>query len=523
MTGKLRAFYISFFALVFMLSSCNQRLRSIQELVQGTINHELNPYQKVPLGASLSFATVKKCRVDVEVLGKIPIRRSYSEFTQNHEVAVVGLYPGRTNKVVVSLTTENNRTFQDTLEIETFPLPPSFPTIEVVKADRSKMEPGLHLIDMLVANNGKFLSYTILFDDEGEVRWYMDMSSNGQITYSAHRIQNGNWLYLNWIDLQEVNELGRLERKDQMWGHAGNHELIELNDGNLLMGGSKKDAVIVRNGQPVATRFDHVVIWDRSGQGRMVREWDMAEVLDVDRSVYPPDYSLDFAADWFHLNSIALNPKDNSLLVSGRNQGVVHVDQNNTLQWILAPHRSWGKAGRDRKGVNTTDYLLTAIDADGNPYPASVQNGLQTGSYFEWPTGQHAAQWLDNGNVLLFDNGLMRNFKTGPTYSRAVEYSVNPQKKTIQQVWEYGKERGLELYSPITSEVDPLPQTGNRLITAGNVRASALPPHAKLVEITYPDNREVFEAHIYFKDALGTKEKSWAQFDLVFRGARFDF
>ena len=91
----------------------------------------------------------------------------------------------------------------------------------------------------------------------------------------------------------------------------------------------------------------------------------------------------------------------------------------------------------------------------------------------------------------------------------------------VQQVWEYGKVRGLEMYSPITSDVDVLPQTGNRLITAGNVRRSDLPPHAKLLEITHPDNQEIFEANIYFKDALGTKAPDWAQFDLVFRGERF--
>jgi hypothetical protein len=42
-----------------------------------------------------------------------------------------------------------------------------------------------------------------------------------------------------------------------------------------------------------------------------------------------------------------------------------------------------------------------------------------------------------------------------------------------------------------------------------------------MVEVSYPDNEEVFEAHIFFKDALGTKAQEWAQFDLVYRGARY--
>lgn len=36
-------------------------------------------------------------------------------------------------------------------------------------------------------------------------------------------------------------------------------------------------------------------------------------------------------------------------------------------------------------------------------------------------------------------------------YSRAVIYKIDQKKMTIQQIWEYGKERGFEWYSPITS------------------------------------------------------------------------
>lgn len=507
----------------FLIFSCNSGPSSVDELVQGTVDVKVNPYGKVPLGALLSFTTKEACKAEIEVLGETPFQQAFSNLTKYHELPLIGLYPGKKNTVRLTLSTESGQSFSKELEIETAPLPETFPEIEVTQLDRANMEPGFHLFDMLIANNGKFLSYTILFDDQGVIRWFMDMSSNGQITYSAHQLKNKNWLYLNWIDLQELSVLGKEVRRDQMWGHAGNHELIELADGTLLVGGSKKDAAIIRNGQVVPSRFDHVVIWDRKGKGQAVKDWDLAEYLDVDRMVYPPDYSLDFASDWFHLNSIDLDPKDNSVLVSGRNQGVLKANADKQLEWILAPHRNWGLAGRQGKGLNTADYLLVAVDAEGNPYPQAVQDGSKGMPDFEWPTGQHAARKLANGNILLFDNGLMRNFKTGPTYSRAVEYKVDPQRRTIQQVWQYGKERGLDMYSPITSEVDVLPQTGNRLVTAGNVRAGQERPHAKMVEITYPDNQVLFEAKIYFKDALGTKEKSWAQFDIVFRSARFSF
>ena len=36
-------------------------------------------------------------------------------------------------------------------------------------------------------------------------------------------------------------------------------------------------------------------------------------------------------------------------------------------------------------------------------------------------------------------------------YSRAVIYKIDQKKMTIQQIWEYGKERGFDWYSPVTS------------------------------------------------------------------------
>lgn len=513
-------YFILFSLLGLLVFSCETGPQPLEKVIQGPLEPKVNPHGRVPLGAELSFSTTENCRVDLTIEGKQPVSRSFSAFEKFHQIPVIGLYPGQKNIVQLTLTSQKGKVYEGSVEIETPPIPFYLPDIEIKKIDRSRMEPGFHLADMLIANNGKFQTYTLMFDDDGVIRWFMDMSETGQITYTSYRLKNGNWLYLNWIDLIEVDDLGQIVRRDQMWGNAGNHEIIELANGNLLMGGSKKDAVVLNQGKAYVSRYDHVVLWDRK-QNRTVKEWDMRAVLDVDRVVYPPDYTPDYQADWFHVNSIAESKTDYALLVSGRNQGVVKVGPQNELKWILAPHKSWGKAGPSGQGLDTKKYLLTAVNEEGIPYPPNVQRGEAHTEDFEWSTGQHAVKSMENGHILLFDNGLRRDFKPGPTYSRAVEYEINEEDMTIRQVWSYGKKRGLELFSPITSDVDILPTTGNMLVTAGNVRLSEAPPHATMVEITYPDKEEIFEAHIYFKDALGTKENAWAQFDLVFRGERY--
>ncbi len=332
------AFYL--LILCCILASCtNQGPFPLEDILRGTITTTVNPHGKVPLGAQLRFTTQEDCSVEIEIEGNIPLKRKFSTLSKFHEIPVIGLYPNQTNQVNIKLLTADQVEYTGSVSIQTEAIPEFLPTIEIVKKDTNRMEPGFHLIDMLIANNGKFLTYTIFFDNDGVIRWFMDMSSTGQITYTSHRLKNGNWLYLNWIDLIEVDDLGQIVKAEKMWGHAGNHEVIELPDGRLLMGGSKKDAFVINRGKAVASRYDFVIIWDRK-QNRTVKEWDLRQVLDVDRSVFIADYAIDQSADWFHLNSIALNPNDNSLLVSGRHQGVLKVDQNNQLKWILAPHKA---------------------------------------------------------------------------------------------------------------------------------------------------------------------------------------
>ena len=501
--------------------SCSQEPANFEDILVAPLSAEVNPYGRVPLAGILKFTTKENCTVEITVPGETPVTRKFSKARRIHELPVLGLYPGVENKVEVRITDASGAVYTSEASMKTASLPATFPEIEITELDREQMEPGFHMVDFLMANGGKFLPYTILFDDQGIIRWFMDMSEQEQITYTTHRLSNGNWLYLNWIHLLEVDDTGKTIKEEQMWGNAGNHEIIEMPNGQLLMGGSKKDSYVVRNGENVPTRFDHVVLWDRN-QNQTVKDWDMRSMLDVSRSIFPADYGMDPATDWFHVNSIAQGLSDNSIYVSGRNQGIVKMGLDDTPRWILGPHVGWGQAGFDGRGLATPKYLLTAVDPDGTPYPPEVQQGKVSAPDFDWPMGQHAINVLDNGNLLIFDNGLRRNYDPKPSYSRAVEYAIDEKQKTIRQVWQYGKERGKDLWSPITSDVDPLPQTGNRLITSGNVRASAEAGHAKLVEITYPDNKVVFEAKLFFKDALGTGEKSWGQFDIVFRVERYD-
>lgn len=504
------------------LLSCNQEKEiAIADLLIGEIEVQLNPGGKAPLAALSNFFTKKSVKVDMQVLGDIPINKAFPDFTKKHAIPVLGLYPGQLNKVVLTLTDEKNRYAIDTLLIQTDSLPFHFPTIEITKLDTAKMEPGFHLFEFLNANNGYFDTYSIMFDNQGAVRWYFDMSATSKMSFTNLRLKNGNWCYASWLDLFEFDLVGRRVKEWKLGGFAGDHDMFELPNGNLLMGASKRATTILKEGKQVKSRYDHVVEL-KEGDRTVVREWDMRKHFDVDRNVLEDKRVQHAEADWFHINSFWYDEKEASLLVSGRNQGIAKVDMDNNLQWILAPHYQWGKAGPNGEGVDVNNDLLTAIDENGQPYKDSVQLGVIPAADFEWTYGQHNPMLLPNGNVFVMDNGYLRNFQPAPFYSRAVEYKIDASAKTIQQVWQYGKERGTETYSAITSDVDLLPQTNNRLITLGNIRLSQDKPNAKIIEVTYPAGEVVFEAKMLLKDARGPMENAWGKFDVVYRGERYD-
>lgn len=341
-----------------------------------------------------------------------------------------------------------------------------------------------------------------MFDESGRIRWYLDLTAEGSIFTPVERLANGNLVLGFAGSIREYDMLGRMVTE---WAvgptYTQHHDVVEKPDGNLV-------AAVNKGG--TGTIEDHIIELDRSS-GEIVKEWDLREVLDVDRTALYDD-----ARDWLHVNSVWYDESDGGLIISGRHQGVFKVSAENELVWILAPHRGWGAAGVDGNGPPTSDFLLTATDGSGTPYPDAVQNGDERTPDFDWPWSQHAAQLLPNGNILLFDNGGRRQFGQAepPPYSRGVEYEIDAEAMTVRQVWAYGRDRGREFFASFVSDVDYLIGTGHRLIVPGIV-GTAGGRGAWVTEVT-PDGSVVSEAFLRFKDTFEEGDRN----DIVYRAER---
>ena len=279
-----------------------------------------------------------------------------------------------------------------------------------------------------------------LIDMEGRIchRWHW----SGGINY-ANLLPNGNLLFHTLAPtepapmtgigghaggLVELDWKGNVvwELKDQ-WMH---HDFRRLPNGNtmaLMWEELSSDMTRqVKGGfttpeDPVQMLGD--VVREFSPSGEVVHEWRSWEHLDFDEDVICP---LEGRREWTHGNSINVTP-DGNYLVSYRQTSTVGIVDRESGEFIW----KWG--------------------------PGEVSH-------------QHNASFLDNGRVLLFDNGSHRR-APNTSYSRIVE--IDPANNEIS--WDYRGDPPISFYSYQISGADRLPN-GNTLICEGAT--------GRLIEVT---------------------------------------
>ena len=128
--------------------------------------------------------------------------------------------------------------------------------------------------------------------------------------------------------------------------------------------------------------------------------------------------------------------------------------------------------------------ILTSMRKTNNIYIIDKETGNITWQYgmTEGIIGQHCAEMLDNGNILLFDNGGIGGYpEKYRYYSRVLE--INPISKEI--VWEFSGEdindNVLSCFSPIKSGVQRLPNGNTLICEACTGRVFEVKPNKKIV------------------------------------------
>ena len=382
----------------------------------------VDPYHNSPLTALVIFETEEEVAPKVTIPGEDELTTYTKTFEKNkvHYLPILGLYPGKVNKINIEYGD-----VKKTLKIKTEKLPEDFIMPTEIEKDEDELTNDLYFFTP--SSSG----YTCAYDVNGDVRWYLtnkatwkiDRLENGHLLVSTERLVNSPY-YLT--GLYEMDMLGKIYVEYSLPG-GYHHDYYEMPNGNILVASDDFN-------NDSGTVEDYIVELDRE-TGKIVKTIDLKDILNMEdgKSENWVDY------DWFHNNSVWYDEKTNSITLSGRHQdAVINIDYDTEkLNWIIGDSTNWSK-----------EYQKYFFTPEGDD--------------FEWQWSQHAAMITPEGYVFIFDNGNNKSknkdeyVDAEDSYSRGVMYKIDTEKMTIKQVFEYGKERGSEFYSPYISDVDYL-------------------------------------------------------------------
>jgi arylsulfate sulfotransferase len=458
-----------------------------REIAEQTV--VVNPSGYSPLTAVIKIKTNLVTKVQVKVVGKDGYESDVTfrndSLKTSHVIPVLGLYAGEGTKVQLTLYNWEGKTIgTSAILIVTEALSSEIPRVEINASALSKKK-GMNLVSYLAHNLQTSPTFPFIFDAYGKIRWYLDYTSHktlNKLSYEngLERLKNGNFYFADALlsKIYEVNMFGDVLNEWPIVGFKFHHKVLEKPDGNFILSVTKHGAT---------TLEDQIIEINRNTK-QIVNTWDLRKSLQYNRTTLTANRT-----DWVHVNAVEYDAKDNTIIVSGRTQGVVKLDQNNKVIWILGPHRGWGIAG---DGTDLNTKLLQPLDRKHQPITDTfVVNGYTNHPDFEWNWYQHAAKINSFGNLYLFDNGDTRNYLKTTLYSRAVEYKIDAASMTVEQIWQYGRQRGEETYSRIVSDVDYYWDVNHYIFSPG--ACSKGTKYGKIVEVNKTSNEVLFEATVY--------------------------
>ena len=312
-----------------------------------------------------------------------------------------------------------------------------------------------------------------MIDQFGDIRWTINEVLGA---YGLQQTDSGNVIAVGGSQIS-VAELSGAINSYEIPSRYGDihHDVVPINDTQFLL------TVNNTNGE---TMEDWIILFDIDSLS-VVREWDL------NLSVPKMKMLIDDPVDWFHVNALAFDERDQSILISGQRSAVVKVSWENELEWILTDP------------ARVTDADLAGIQGAEGRSPADMTLTEFSGDIIAW--GQHDIR-VDSSNdsYFLFDNGLGRYYSSEITFSRGIKFTIDTKSKRYNIVKSYGDQR-TELYSPIISGID-FDGAGSVLVNFGSVGYG----------ITYnaeEKNIECLNDNRCFKDEYPGYGAAWLEYD----------
>ncbi len=328
-------------------------------------------------------------------------------------VPVFGLYAGVENQVAVEVH-DSDGSHQDLMvRITTDPYEDpqgiyDHPTILQPRAAGSAL--GFDFIALKPA-----AASVVVVDTDGEVRWVGTSTPSQATIFTANGFVVGS---------PTSTQLARLELDGEVTGSQLDDPGVLDFTHNIDPGKVWLLAELDVQGEVDAT------VAEISPTGTLLAGWKLGDLLSAYMSAAGDDPSLFVrpGVDWFHLNAATYDPRDDSVIVSSRENFVIKLDYATGAPiWILGdPTKYWAQ------------------------FPSLRAKALTLVGGGDYPIGQHATSITSDGLLMIFNDGTPslnqpQGAPAGQALSASVvsAYEIDPVAMTAREVWRFAHQPDL--------------------------------------------------------------------------------
>lgn len=400
-----------------------------------TVNEHWLPYRYHPLSLiGNAVLLLGSCLLARALLNLRPDRVVPYAFVALATVLVTSGLRARSQPAAV--TGDNRRTNEMAQTLATLPY------IAFVPDSEKHVDAGIGYVDTTRAFRGFNLCTSLvaprafLLDMKGNVihEWNKDLDP-GYPWEFVRLCRNGDLL----VSIQD-RKLARLDWNSRIkWMRRlrCHHDICETPNGDILVLQRTYGFTTVHD-LPTPSRDDNVVVL--SADGEVKSEFSIGQLL---RNSVPVSHALHI---WrWQLTNIRTSIQLRMRSLFMFDKGYMDLLHTNTVTYV---DRNYGPV-LSEGNVIVCSPMIDVV---------AVVDPRQRRVVWQWGPGElegpHNPRVLDNGHILIFDNGVRRG------YSRVVE--VDPASNRI--VWSYEDQKREEFYSPVCGGAQRLPN-GNTMIT----------------------------------------------------------
>ncbi|WP_027089165.1 aryl-sulfate sulfotransferase [Thomasclavelia saccharogumia] len=332
-------------------SGINEQIETLKNKNNYTIKEPLliaNPYGTNTTGVYMYFKTDDECNVSYTISAegyddflKTLNNSNNNGYTTEHEYLLVGIVPGTTNNITVTLT-DANENIIDTLNwsYDAPKLLGSEDNVQLEVTTGNSSEPlsdGLYaMLGNRTAEDNEEVDFILLYDNNGTIRSEIPITSYR----SCRIIFDDDMMYysISTSKIAGMNRLGQVTEIFNTGDYKLHHDYIWGGENDLLVLASKNDA---------KTEEDIIISIDRD-------TGDVSEIIDLKDlftnyfNTLNIDEDSDEALDWMHINSIQLINDDSIIISSRETSSIIKIDNiydQPTVDYMIGSKTFWQESG----------------------------------------------------------------------------------------------------------------------------------------------------------------------------------